>query len=301
MRKIKLFCLCGFVLLVSCEKILEFDFPECEPVPVLNALFSDVNGMELSLTNSYMMSDLHMDYALLDADIYLLENNEYVDTLVKDATCYLSDYEMQPGNNYGIVADSPDFATISVADYIPEKPVVNSMEIIDSVFVEFDGSVVFQLNFEFEDDPLTNDYYEFVIYSQFLMEENGELKENNWTAPLSSENDPVLLNENLLEFDSRFFVFSDELFSDKGGYVMNANFRPPSFDYISDFQFFLIFRHVSHDYYMYKKQCIKHFDNQENDIFEGLGQPVQMYSNIEGGLGIFAGFSQVVESLNWEK
>lgn len=302
MRHRKIIFFFMVILLFSCEKTLEFDFPESESVPVVNALFSDVDGMKLSLTQSYGMNNLHIDYKLLDAHVILLENDIFVDTLVKDTSYYMSNHTLLAGNDYSIIADCDDFGEIRVDNSIPEKPIIISAEIIDSVFIELDGSVIFQLALEFADNPLTDDYYELMLFTKFYSDNEEMIDENIWTATLCEENDPVLLNENLLEFETHVIPFSDELLTRDNNALLNVNFTPPVINQILDFQLFIVFRHVSYDYYMYKKQAIKHFANQNNDIFNGMGQAVQMYSNVEDGLGIFAGFSQVMDSsLYWEK
>lgn len=287
--------------LFSCYKTIEYDFPESETLPVLNAMFSDDDGMKVSLTRTYSMNEQNINYELINADVTLYENNVCVDTLIKDTTYYLSDYALSAGNNYAIIANCEDYNEIRSDDYIPEKPVVLSAQIIDSVFVNFEGDIIFQLALEFEDNPNTDDYYELSLYKHYAYDNYGVLDDRYWMASLATENDPILMNENLLEFTPEGFPFSDALFPDGGKCLLRANFIKSSFTEIPKFQLVYVLRRVTYDYYTYRKQAIKHYANQNSYFFEGLGQAVQMYSNVEGGMGIFAGYSQVIDSVYWEE
>jgi hypothetical protein len=47
---------------------------------------------------------------------------------------------------------------------------------------------------------------------------------------------------------------------------------------------------VSENYYNYKKQLGIYLKKEDGDIFEGIPDPVNLFSNIENGYGIFAGY-----------
>ena len=40
-----------------------------------------------------------------------------------------------------------------------------------------------------------------------------------------------------------------------------------------------------------------HFENQIGDIWDGTGNPVNLYSNVENGYGIFAGYSENTDTV----
>ena len=65
-----------------------------------------------------------------------------------------------------------------------------------------------------------------------------------------------------------------------------------------------ILRTTSRAYYKYRKSWIRHSNNQQigNQIEELLfmtliGDPVPMYTNVEGGYGIFAAYNQTYYKL----
>jgi hypothetical protein len=51
------------------------------------------------------------------------------------------------------------------------------------------------------------------------------------------------------------------------------------------------FRSVSESYYKYKERQFAYLFSLENDILSGMSEPINLYSNIMGGYGIFAGYS----------
>ena len=60
----------------------------------------------------------------------------------------------------------------------------------------------------------------------------------------------------------------------------------------SDSLFILKFRTASHEYFKYKKTVGSHLENQDSDLWQGTGNPSRLYSNIEGGYGIFAMYQE---------
>ncbi|MBN2777107.1 MAG: DUF4249 family protein, partial [Bacteroidales bacterium] len=57
------------------------------------------------------------------------------------------------------------------------------------------------------------------------------------------------------------------------------------------------FRSISKEMYDYRKSLIKHVYNQQTGDVQLFGDPVPMFSNIKNGLGVFAGYSEVFDSL----
>jgi hypothetical protein len=68
-----------------------------------------------------------------------------------------------------------------------------------------------------------------------------------------------------------------------------------------------LLRTVTKEYYLYHKTLLEHYHNQElinNPTIEELslmqitGRPIDVYSNIEGGYGIFAGYSTFIYEID---
>jgi hypothetical protein len=104
---------------------------------------------------------------------------------------------------------------------------------------------------------------------------------NNPAITQNSEKDPILLPT---------MLFTDETFKDST-IVLHI------FTDVSDNPTILL-RNVSYNYYQYKRNLYQHINNQNTsryDIYDVFkGDPMDLYSNVKNGLGIFAAYSQTL-------
>ena len=133
------------------------------------------------------------------------------------------------------------------------------------------------LKISFQDDIEQENYYDIPI-------KNGQTQ---------GIYEPVLLADADLSYFPSSFYFSDNLIN---GILYELKIPYPPMETLD-------FRTVSKNYYLFRKYWTKHYSNQQNDnnvssvndwdIFPLLfmGEPIEMFTNIENGYGIFAGYS----------
>ena len=174
---------------------------------------------------------------------------------------------------------------------MPTKPIVLSIVREDKSGVNVDGYYS-TLEVEIYDESVLNDYYEIeIIYLSI---------EKNMHTILypHTESDEVILNENLPEFAGGPFPFSDEIFNGDSIKIRFNYFTPKrivnDIEHELDPNYSLIIklRKTSRNYYLYRKSIINHFEGQEPDFWRGIGDPVKVHSNVEGGKGIFAAYNE---------
>jgi len=143
------------------------------------------------------------------------------------------------------------------------------------------GSMYGKVSLSFQDDAKVKNYYEIVIL--------GKDSSINQTFNITSR--VTTLDS---ERDSNFpgtISFTDELFN---GQELDLNIFVNSYDTP-----IIVLKNVSRNYYEYKKSLEVHFYNQNVDrenIYELFkGDPVELYSNVTNGLGIFAGYTQDIK------
>jgi uncharacterized protein DUF4249 len=113
------------------------------------------------------------------------------------------------------------------------------------------------------------------------------------------ESDDIIIEHWMYMENSEFIMFTDNLISGKT-YELNIRLEDySSFDYGYNIQssdtstvYFNLYS-VSESYYQYFKSFSMHRNARDNPFAE----PVQVYSNIENGLGVFAGFSSDTDSI----
>ena len=123
---------------------------------------------------------------------------------------------------------------------------------------------------------------------------------------LVDSDDPVIRAEGDLDYKPTTIFFSDQLFNGEkvsiSSKILQANNIETSYYLLDDFETIAVLRTISYAYYQYRKKWTRHLYNQGVDInvedseelraFLFTGEPVNMYTNVENGYGIFAGFSK---------
>ena len=169
---------------------------------------------------------------------------------------------------------------------------------VDSINREYGKELIYELEI---DDPVEENYYEVLVLDRvktFIYD--PDLMEYIWSM------DPVLIRANLNTEDllveefqqfGQSFVFNDKLFN---GNHYKFTFGPSHTVYNGNIgdnyeSVYFILRNVSREYYLYKRSFALHEWVQGNPFAE----PVPVFTNIENGFGIFAGFNQVVEEFEF--
>jgi len=272
-------------IFTNCEKEVNINFPKHKIAPVLNCLFSQDSVFKVHISKSAPILN-NFRSRIGDATVQLFEDDKMVEELSFDGSIYGSSIIPQPKKIYRIEANTPEFQHITAFDYIPTKPHIISASFKDSVYKDEDGFDMSQAKIKIQDNPNNKDYYELILVSKPI----GPYYSVSYDM---TNNDPVLLNEDILEYLPEYLVFSDELFDGKN-YTFTVNYGTPVYnDEQIKHELTIYLRHISENYYKYKKRLLIHLYNQDSDIWDGIGDPVPMYTNIENGFGIFAGYSQI--------
>ncbi len=281
------------ILASSCTKEIHIPIPPIESKPVINCFFTPDSIFTLYVGKPVPIYD--DEPRVLDhANVYLFEEQKCVDTLRYSEGLYFSSYVAKAEKSYDVKVQCPGFDTVFAQDMTPSPPEKLTGFFRDDVFRNEDGDPVSQVNLNIQDDPNENNFYELLLKITYRDPFDSAWHRNVEVGYAENNPDPVLENEGLIPYDPSTILFSDELFNGTR-YTLTINYHGPY--YVNNgetvnYSYFLVvfFRAVSKEYYLYKKQLIKHLYNQDSDIFDGMGNPVQMYSNVQGGYGIFAGY-----------
>ena len=243
-----------------------------------------------------------------NAGVVLLQHGKIIDSLIWQGENYTSSVQGNVGETYKLQIEHQN-GLLEASDLIPGKPKIDHVFYQDSLYVGDTGDQTgyfSQLSISIEDEPNIENFYEIVL---FFIEKNCpkiNTPDNFYcfemATPDSENNDPVILNSALIDnYYADSILFTDELF-DGRVYHLKLNFRTPTaFFYednrLNEFDYILKFRHVSKHYYHYRNKLYKHLNNQESDLWDGTGEPISVYTNVTNGLGIFAGYSEVIDTL----
>jgi len=207
-----------------------------------------------------------------------------------------------------ITASSPGLTSITATDQIPEKARIIFSSRIDNVGVDEYEKAYSQVNITFKDNQNTVDYYEVMLFYVYNSNPFCQISENDTfcfikdtlkgLARLNSD-DPVIKSEIETEdfFSGHHYLFfNDELFNGRE-YTLTLNYIIILSPYIyEDYTLYVCLNSISENYYNYKKKIFRYKQN-EKGFWNNTGEIVQIFSNIENGYGIFAGFCSDIDTL----
>ncbi|MFP5471943.1 MAG: DUF4249 domain-containing protein [Bacteroidia bacterium] len=289
-KVIFIFTLVGIIF--SCTKEVRIDLPKAEQKMVVNCLFTKDSTFLVNLTELNDAFDNQI-YAINNAAISLYENDIFVEHLTPADPNgnYISSILPKEGKKYAIVCEHKDFPTATAIDYLPYNPsLITISSIKDSVAFEPDWDKPYsQISVDFIDDVHKN-YYEVKVFNLYQPEQSVSYYSE---ASYIFSHDLSVENNDAHFFQGNSILFSDELFNGKKK-TITINFYQI---FSEELGVVVLFREVSENYYNYKKGLYNHVYSQYGGFGIGAGNPIDMYNNIENGYGVFAGYTQVVDTI----
>jgi len=278
-----------FIFLHSgCSKVIEIDLNNTKAL-VLNSIFNPDSlftfriSTTASLLNNYDTLNENLHISLYEKDKLILES-------VSQSSLFKTNLKPMFGRKYAVELKSDNFSSIKASDTIPRLVLIDNAYMIFPAGVDASGSYLAEANISFTDPPNEKNYYELLI-------NQGQRIKNFWSTDYQT-NDKVLMNEGDLDYHPTTFFFSDKLFNGES-YTMSIKHNVGYSLKDNKFKAFPIYatlRSVSRSYYMYRKYYTRHAYNQQfqNEFLDFIfkGEPQNMFTNIENGYGIFAGYCE---------
>ncbi len=272
MKKIIFYVCISLFLFSSCEKIIDFDGEIKEPKLVLNGMMINNEILTIHLSHSLSVIDQSEIQNVTNASVLIFQNGSFLDSLhhISDGY-YKSTVSIQAGNSYSIKATAPNFKEIEATDIVPTEVIIDSISswVVAS---EYEDKLHFKIHIN--DNANEENYYIIRVYSESWLE---------WQEAWIYCMDPYIDNEIGADESHPEIYLPDHMFNGKtysleiSTYKWNEN--PEDFK----IQIFS----CSKAFYQYAKS-IQKYNWNDGDPFS---QPVQVYSNISNGYGIFAGGS----------
>lgn len=275
----KLFRILSFILIVltsviffQCEKYIEFDDEIKDPKIVLNSQINPDSSFKVNLTRSLSVID---DGELSVIENALVEvydqNNTFLEqlTYIGDGN-YLGMQKPSVGQSYSVSAQANNYENVSAITSVP--PSVPIIAVDTFSFSDPSRGDLMSISIQFN-DPSGDNYYVLEVLE-------GDTAFGAYYYPMYFTSDDIALDLGNDNYTSAA-TFTDELF-DGSSKTLEIELQNVSMyvDYLE-----IRLTSASKDLYDYERtQEAYQFSN--GDPF---AQPVQVYSNIEGGFGIFAG------------
>lgn len=300
-----IFSVITIILLNSnCSKEIEFKQQSIEKKLVLNGFICPDSLISVNVRRT--IGILSNESSIVEnATVSLYKNNKFIENLeyISKGNYKSSSIFPQVDSIYTVKVELESYPTIFASDTIPKQtPIINGTKTTGNTYDEY-GDPHHDYEFEFS-DALSKNYYELFFIQQTFPYQYDSLYWIYFQIGLEVA-DPVLKSDSELDTNPYTYIFSDRYFNGKiykmknkfraavcGG-EFKAAFAPTEKDN------YVILRTTSLVYFNYRKYWIRHkYNQQEGDVVEYplfsifIGTPVDMYSNVENGYGIFAAYNQ---------
>ena len=305
MKQFIFLILLAILNLFSCSTKIELDIPEAPPQIVVNSLITNDSLITVNVCKTVAMLNQGTN-CVTNAEIELWVNDNFIENLQqKEDGIYESETTAQIGVNYQIYVDVPNFDRMISSAIIPAPiNITQATYIANSYYDQGQVSLASEVKISFYDPPEITNYYQISFYSYRYTEyELNSLTVLDSTISIYyglyylNSNDPIIINEGDLQYHIgasriRSLIFSDELMNEETSItflaqIATGNYAVP----------IVALKSISHEYYMFQKSLIRHTFNQGMGSVDAtnmflVSNPNDLYSNIQNGLGIFAGYSE---------
>ena len=296
------------ILLSACETVIEIDPPEYDPELSIASNFTPDSIWSAIITRTIAIGTLRdePDPVVSNAAVSVYQGESLVDRLIYslDHGEYVSSQGIKPQASipYRMVVEAPGFRSVSATSMAPFPPDIADVAIVrlsdtPSVY----GEIEYQTNFRLPNRPGLNYYSFFITYEYpdghgclacpsfgYVPMQNDSRR---WYCNFTDVLNPVeaavgdgygcgigvlsdrTVDEPTLDFEIKFGLYEELAGSLQEGLLLAVLALSPEFvEYQASIE--------------------------EQEDFDGFGQPVNLYTNIEGGRGIFAGYSGVYRILD---
>ena len=290
------------LVFLGCETVVEVSPPEYDSEPVATSFFSPDSTWSVTMHRSLgvtVKQDATHEY-ISDASVRIMDGSNMVDILsYQENGRYVSGTGGSPsyGTQYTLQVDFPGQASIQATSAAP-SPVVISDYSIEYRPPEFDiiPASRYQLRIVFSDRPGMNFYrigvyhrvrnryaFDGIVPDSVYRTISFEGLTPGWSCGYFDDVDPIDGGGGS-GLSCEEFVVTDRLFDGKDYSWSGTTLNVP--DEIGRKELRLVISSLSEDYY-------KYLQSLERNVFHDplTEEPFPVYSNVNGGLGVFAGYT----------
>lgn len=294
------------VFLTSCYRKIDLDEYRTTPKMVINSVVSPDTVVMASITRTWFYPDKKPYVNLPHAHVELYINNQYIETMQwktlnnprnpdQPDTLFLSNTIPAEGDRIKIVASTPEYGTVTAEDIIPKKvPIKNASHTIKKGNGVYQGTIsdYFEIYYEvtFDEFPEKNNYYLAKI-TQIKTGYYGYYEtEIDYIDPVFKEQDAIL--DESMAFNG-LEKRGGALFTDQSinGQTYTLQIKETTAELDETEQRIISIYSLSESYFLYllslQKIAGSTLEGGLGNI--GLAEPLQVYSNVEGGTGILGG------------
>jgi hypothetical protein len=276
--------ICFGFSITSCEKDIPFPEQDVEPRIVVNATFSTDSLWKVHLSKSAPVNQVGTPEDITDGSVIIKkETGETIATLSHQANgFYTAEGSPSSGQRYTIEAQAPGLQSVSASSYQPKPFSFSFVDSTRSTYLDF--PVVF-IDLEIEDNADEENYYLIQVTQLIELPEEDysfEFLPNHFVFDQNTENVDINSDNGFFE---RIYLpdaaFNGEKYTTR--FAVGTDVIDNEID--GEYTFLISVSSVSSDLYKYTK-TLETYEYSNGELFS---EPVEIFNNIENGLGIWGG------------
>jgi len=286
------------IFLSSCHALVEDEFDNYEPIPVMNGLLQADSVFRVQISLTANLTDSTPIY-VSDAQVVIENDIDTPDTLIyTEKGWYISPRVVKSGVSYSCKVKIPDYPELNAQTIVPYPT-----EIVSVVFTDLVGRGEEAEKISSVEFVIPNDRSKKLCWEVELITERMRMHHNfgtsEWTEYFGAEKeyiymlagqDTVLLNE-----ANPLTLFSNQMMTGNS-YKVRFYFNENYTRFSSNVTPYIILKTVDESYYKYLKQYYIYESAGWSDIGK-TSQQYPLYSNVTNGLGVFTGMSVTKKKL----
>lgn len=268
---IKLIALSLIIGLTACEKDADVKLPKVESKLVVSSFISPMDSIikvNVTLSQPLYNNSNSTNYSTIANATVQINDGTNFQTLTYNATdnyYFVSTvvFPLSIGTTYNLTVTTPDGKNVNASTSIPNSN--QTLSYSAEPIADPNNSNRYFFNTEWNDASGSEDYYRIVYYDKYYYD--GSLDTSYYNAYSNNISDK--------DKDGTRIVETFEIYTSTDN-TMNASGE-------------LQLIKASKEYYLYHSTLL-------NAAFSGgpFSEPVQMYTNINGGYGVFAGYNPYI-------
>ncbi len=294
------------ITLVSCKKNIDVDLPDLPSQLVVNCLFNPNQKWIVNVSQTLGITDTAQHAAFVDnALVSLYEDDIWIANLTHtNKGNYTLDAFPVPEQNYTIKVQAAGFETAEATAKIPVQGVMpySATFSTDTIYIidELQSLMaVSPVSVSFYDIPNVKNYYQvkLIAYDSLYLTANAIHQDNLFETFSLRTKSPLAETFN----EAQYYVLLNDETQDGNEINLDCTtwanlFYPSVVGYEGDslitprrnLELYVELNTLSQDMYLFEKSYIQNRYNITNPFAE----PINVYSNVKNGLGIFAGYQQ---------
>jgi len=306
-----------FFLLLGCYdegRLIEITVPPTAPRLVIHSVIYPAGALQrvsplgFKVSSTAHIFDKGADL-ITDAVVRLYKKDQFFGTLeyIDSLGYYPLNDSPDYNDDYRIEVSKEGFLRANAIVAVPSAIEIDTVIITPMAYFDEENYVFSEVEIRFRDAPDETNFYEVVVFvtSSFFQPSTDfwpeDFQENTGEALELVAFDRVITEESYYipktNINSDYpvsLLFSDNTFNGKK-YSLKVYYNPPGRLYIpgdvANHRIRVYLRKVTEETFQFKTAMLEQYNHREEDILYGVGEPINVFSNVENGYGLFGAYS----------